>query len=256
MNTNTSLAQKILDEKKQNFKHGLYHYTQIKLAYNSNHIEGSRLTEEQTRYIYETHSICTGDDAAADIDDIMETVNHFKCFDYILDNYDVPVNEDMIKHIHFMLKTNTAAEQLSWFRIGDYKLRPNYIGDTKTSPPNRVGADINMLLDRYNALSDISFNDIVEFHYQFESIHPFQDGNGRVGRLLMFKECLRNNVTPFIIDDEHKLFYYRGLKEFKTEPGYLVDTCLLCQDNYTAAIDYFYPPSSPQININQNHKHR
>lgn len=252
---NLNLAQAMLEEKSAGIKNGLYHYTQVKLAYNSNHIEGSRLSEEQTRYIYETHSICTGDNESASIDDIMEAVNHFKCFDYILDNYDKNLDSEMIKHIHGILKSNTMAEQLSWFRIGDYKLRPNFVGDSKTSSPKMVSSDMDKLLSDYSNLTSVRINDIVDFHFRFESIHPFQDGNGRVGRLIMFKECLKHNITPFIIDDEHKLFYYRGLKEFRNEPGYLTDTCLLCQDNYSSAIRYFYPGNAVQV-ISPKHNGR
>ena len=226
------------EEKKIRLKGGIYHQTQIKLAYNSNHIEGSKLTEEQTRYIYETNTIGLGKEPV-NVDDIIETVNHFQCFDYILDCAEDILSENIVKKLHFMLKSNTSDSRLEWFRVGDYKQRPNMVGDSKTTPPGKVKKEIQQLLFKYQQKSSISFYDIVEFHYYFERIHPFQDGNGRVGRLIMFKECLKHNIIPFIIDERHKLYYYRGLKEFENEKGYLTDTCLSAQDEYGKLLSYF-----------------
>ena len=234
-----SLLFRLRDEKDIKLKGGIYHQTQIKLAYNSNHIEGSRLTEDQTRYIYETNTIGV-DESPANIDDIFETVNHFQCFDYILDCADDLLSEDVIKNIHKILKTNTSDSRKKWFNVGDYKGLRNVIGNCiPTVPPSKVKSEIEQLLYEYQKLRNVTFADIITFHHNFESIHPFQDGNGRVGRLIIFKECLKHNITPFIIDEEHKMFYYRGLKEFKSEPGYLIDTCLSAQDNYKKLLDYF-----------------
>lgn len=233
-----SLLYILREEKKIKLKGGIYHQTQVKLAYNSNHIEGSRLTEEQTRYIYETNTIGAEKEPAR-IDDIMETVNHFQCFDFMLDCVNDILTENIIKKFHAILKTNTSDSRLEWFNIGDYKQRPNMIGESKTTPPSKVKKEIHRLLFEYQQKDCITFEDIVEFHYYFEKIHPFQDGNGRVGRLIMFKECLKHNITPFIIDEMHKLYYYRGLKEFETERGYLIDTCLSAQDQYKELLDYF-----------------
>ena len=234
-----SLLFRLRDEKDIKLKGGIYHQTQIKLAYNSNHIEGSRLTEDQTRYIYETNTIGV-DESPANIDDIFETVNHFQCFDYILDCADDLLSEDVIKNIHKILKTNTSDSRKEWFNVGDYKGLRNVIGNgIPTVPPSKVKSEMEKLLYEYQKLRNVTFADIITFHHNFESIHPFQDGNGRVGRLIIFKECLKHNITPFIIDEEHKMFYYRGLKEFKSEPGYLIDTCLSAQDNYKKLLDYF-----------------
>lgn len=235
------LLERLLEEKEMKLKGGLYHQTQIKLAYNSNRIEGSRLSEDQTRYIYETNTLNMEAEATANVDDIIETVNHFFCFDYMLTQADDKLTETMIKEFHRLLKRNTSYERKEWFRIGDYKTRPNVIGDMKTTEPSKVSYEINKLLDEYNNKKDIIVEDIIEFHHQFESIHPFQDGNGRVGRIIMFKECLKNDIIPFIIDHEHKLFYYRGLKEYKIEKGYLTDTCLSAQDRYKISVEYFFP---------------
>lgn len=201
-------------------------------------MEGSRLTEEQTRYIYETNTIAV-EKIPINIDDIIETVNHFQCFDYILDCADEVLTEKMIKEIHKILKTNTSDSRLSWFNVGEYKSKPNMVGDLQTTSPNQVSAEIKKLLTWYNKKTNIDINDIIEFHYKFEQIHPFQDGNGRVGRLIIFKECLKHNIVPFIIDETHKFYYYRGLREFENEPGYLTDTCLSAQDNYKALLKYF-----------------
>lgn len=233
-----TLLYKLREEKNIKLKGGIYHQTQIKLTYNSNHMEGSRLTEEQTRYIYETNTIGV-EKTPANIDDIIETVNHFQCFDYILDYADEVLTENIIKEIHKILKTNTSDSRLSWFNVGEYKSKPNMVGDLQTTSPNQVSAEIKKLLTWYNKKTDINVNDIIEFHYKFEQIHPFQDGNGRVGRLIIFKECLKHNIVPFIIDETHKFYYYRGLRKFENEPGYLTDTCLSAQDNYKALLKYF-----------------
>lgn len=226
------------EEKRMKLKGGIYHQTQIKLAYNSNHMEGSRLTEEQTRYIYETNTVGL-DKEPVNIDDIIETVNHFQCFDYMLDHAIDILSEGMIKHFHALLKANTSDSRLEWFNVGEYKQRPNMVGESKTTPPKQVKKEMEKLLFNYRQKESIGFEDIVEFHYCFEKIHPFQDGNGRVGRLIMFKECLKHNITPFIIDEMHKLYYYRGLKEFASEKEYLTDTCLSAQDRYQELLDYF-----------------
>ena len=226
----------LLEEKAIKLKGGLYHLTQINFSYNSNHIEGSKLTEEETRYIYETNSFIGNKEKIVSIDDINETVNHFKCFDYILENIDI-LDEKLIKNLHKILKNNTSDSQKEWFKVGDYKLKANFIGDTKTTSPSNVKKEIKKLLEEYNSKNNITFDDIVDFHYKFETIHPFQDGNGRVGRLIMFKECLKNNIIPFIIDEEHKLFYYRGLKNYKEDKAYLIETCLSAQDRYIKLLD-------------------
>lgn len=234
----STLLYRLREEKKIKLKGGIYHQTQIKLSYNSNHMEGSTLTEDQTRYIYETNTIGL-EKEPANIDDIIETVNHFQCFDYILDCADDVLTESIIKKIHSILKTNTSDSRLEWFNVGDYKQRPNMVGDSKTTPPSKVKKDMQRLLFEYSQKESICFEDIVEFHYRFEKIHPFQDGNGRVGRLIIFKECLKHNIVPFIIGEKHKLYYYRGLKEFEIEKGYLTDTCLSAQDTYKEMLEYF-----------------
>lgn len=235
------LLDRLHEEKAMKLKGGLYHQTQIKFAYNSNRIEGSRLSEAQTRYIYETNTISVEPNEAANVDDIIETINHFFCFDYMLAQADEELTEEMIKEFHRLLKRNTSDERKEWFRIGDYKLRPNAVGDMKTTAPAKVASEIQILLMDYRNKKNVRVEDIVDFHYRFEIIHPFQDGNGRVGRIIMFKECLKNNILPFIIDNEHKLFYYRGLNEYISEKGYLMDTCLSAQDQYEEMVSYFYP---------------
>lgn len=234
----TTLLYRLREEKRIRLKGGIYHQTQIKLAYNSNHMEGSRLTEEQTRYIYETNTIGL-EKEPVNVDDIIETINHFQCFDYILDCAEDVLTENIIKKIHFMLKSNTSDSRLDWFQVGEYKQRSNMVGDSKTVPPGKVQKEMQKLLSAYQQKDSISFEDIVAFHYSFEKIHPFQDGNGRVGRLIMFKECLKYNIIPFIIGERYKLYYYRGLKEFEIEKGYLMDTCLSAQDAYKEMLAYF-----------------
>ncbi|GHV59264.1 hypothetical protein FACS1894103_2300 [Campylobacterota bacterium] len=236
-----TLKAYIIEEQQTKLKGGLYHKTQINLAYNSNRIEGSRLTEEQTRYIFETRTIGFADEEAVPVDDIIETSNHFTAFNHLLDTIDLPLSNEIIKSFHRILKTSTSDAAMKWFMVGEWKKRANEVGGIATAAPNSVEKEMSSLNDCYKSIGNISFEDIVEYHYRFERIHPFQDGNGRVGRLIMFRECLKNNIIPFIIDDQHKQFYYRGLKEFTTVRGYLVDTCLSAQDTYTKWVKYFYP---------------
>ncbi|MBR3254088.1 Fic family protein [Candidatus Saccharibacteria bacterium] len=227
-------------ENKLQIKGGIYHQVQIDLTYNSNHIEGSRLTEDQTRYIFETHTVgALAKYEGIRTDDIVETSNHFRCIDYIIDNANRKVNEHMIKRLHFILKNGTSDSLLDWFNVGQYKKMPNTVGGLETTPPEKVADEMRALIKRYQARKVLDLQDLLEFHYQFERIHPFQDGNGRVGRLILFKECLRLNIIPFIIDEELKLFYYRGLKEWKTEPGYLLDTCRAGQDKFRKLLEYY-----------------
>ena len=239
-NGGETLLSRLLEEKEMKLKGGLYHLTQITLAYNSNRIEGSRLSEDQTRYIYETHTIAADPDEAIRIDDITETVNHFRCFDYMLETANEPLCEEIIKTLHKLLKSGTTDSEKKWFAVGDYKKRANIVGDMETVPPAKVAEEVKKLLNDYLNKEQSTIEDIIRFHVRFERIHPFQDGNGRVGRLIMFRECLHNGIVPFIIEDEHKLFYYRGIKEFDSEKGYLTDTCLNSQDIYQKYIDYFY----------------
>lgn len=237
MNT---LLSYLKEEKQAKRKGGLYHKTQVSLAYNSNKIEGSKLTEEQTRYIFETRTIGFKDQEAVPVDDIIETSNHFVAFNYLIDTVDKPLSNEIIKEFHRILKIGTSDATKEWFRVGGWKKLPNEVGGTETSLPKDVKPDMNKLNEWYNSIDDISFENIVEYHYRFEKIHPFQDGNGRVGRLIMFRECLKNNIVPFIIDDSHKQFYYRGLKEFGTVREYMIDTCLSSQDTYREWVKYFY----------------
>ena len=229
------------EQKEMGLKGNLYHNTQIIFAYNTNHIEGSKLTEDQTRYIYETNTILFEGETVASVDDIVETSNHFKLVDYMLDNADKELTEEMIKNFHRILKEGTMDSRKDWFNVGEYKRLANEAGNMKTSSPKQVAKDMQKLMEWYNNLSEVTIKDIIEFHARFEKIHPFQDGNGRVGRIIAFKECLKNNIIPFIILDKDKLFYYRGLKEYqnKTEKGYLIDTCLNAQDQYIKMIKYY-----------------
>lgn len=234
-----SVLFRLREEKEMQLKGGLYHQTQVRLAYNSNHMEGSRLTEDQTRSIYETQTIGITE-GYEKIDDIIETVNHFKCFDYILSVADKELSESIIKQIHLLLKSGTTDSQKEWFAVGDYKKRPNMIGDlNETTQPSKVSSEIKGLLKSYRESSNITFEDIIDFHYKFERIHPFQDGNGRVGRLIMFKECLKYNIPPFIIEDKSKEYYKRGLNQYTTEKGYLIETCRAAQDTYKKLLEYF-----------------
>ncbi len=228
------------EEKQSKRKGGLYHKTQVNLAFNSNKIEGSKLTEEQTRYIFETRTIGFKDQEAVSVDDIIETSNHFIAFDFLIDTLEKPLSNNIIKEFHHILKTGTSDATKEWFNIGEWKKLPNEVGGTETTLPKDVENQMILLNNNYNSKAKIVFEDIVEYHYNFEKIHPFQDGNGRVGRLILFRECLRNDIIPFIIDDEHKQFYYRGLKEFGNIREYLIDTCLSAQDTYNEWVTYFY----------------
>jgi len=236
--TPKTLLDILVEEKNAKLHGGIYHKVQIELTYNSNHIEGSRLTHDQTRYIYETNTIGVTDQTVR-VDDIIETANHFRCIDHIIDKANANITESLMKQLHFILKNGTSDSRLDWFAVGDYKRLPNEVGGQETTPPEIVKSAIRELLDWYNAIEVKKFKDILEFHYRFECIHPFQDGNGRVGRLLLFKECLKNNIIPFVIDEQLKLYYYRGLKEWKREPGFLTDTCYAAQDKFKAWLDYF-----------------
>ena len=237
-NGTSPLLEALRREKEANIKGGIYHRTQIDFTYNSNHIEGSRLTQEQTRYIYETNTIGTTEGGIR-VDDIIETSNHFRCIDYIIDHATAPLSESIIKQLHGLLKSGTSDTSKPWFVVGGYKRLPNEVGGLETVPPETVGTAIRALLKEYKAKKTVDLADILDFHQRFELIHPFQDGNGRVGRLVMFKECLKNGIVPFIITDELKMFYYRGLHEWPQVPGYLTDTCLTAQDNYKRLLDYF-----------------
>ena len=228
-------------EKAAKLHGGIYHKIQIDLTYNANHIEGSRLTHDQTRYIFETNTIGVSD-GAVKVDDVVETANHFKCIDMVIDSANYALSEAFIKQLHAVLKSGTSDSRLDWFVVGDYKRLPNEVGGMDTTAPENVGAEIKKLLAEYNSIANKTFDDLLDFHYRFERIHPFQDGNGRVGRLLLFKECLRNNIVPFIIEDDLKMFYYRGLKEWRNERGYLRDTCLSAQDRFKKYLDYFRIP--------------
>ena len=233
-----SLLAILQEEKASKYSGGIYHKTQIALTYNSNHMEGSRLTHDQTRFIFETNTIGI-ENEVLNVDDIIETTNHFRCIDMIIDHVKTELNEKFIKELHFILKSGTSDSKKDWFAVGDYKKFPNEVGNMKTPLPEDVDNLMKDLLKEYNSKKEKTFEDILDFHVQFERIHPFQDGNGRVGRLIMFKECLKYNIVPFIIEDNLKMFYYRGLKEWNNERGYLVDTCLAAQDRYKACLDYF-----------------
>ena len=233
-----TLLQMLQEEMKMRYSGGIYHKTQIELTYNSNHMEGSRLTHDQTRYIFETNTIGV-EGEALNVDDIVETANHFRCIDKVIGSAGAMLSENYIKELHFLLKNGTSDARLSWFAVGDYKKRPNEVGGRETTLPSEVAEQMKTLLKSYNEKKEKALEDILEFHVAFEQIHPFQDGNGRVGRLIMFKECLKYNVVPFIIEDDLKMFYYRGLAEWKRERGYLRDTCLIAQDKFKAYLDYF-----------------
>lgn len=236
--SDNALLNILKEQKDLKLSGGIYHKTQIELTYNSNHIEGSTLTHDQTRYIFETNTVGI-EKGIVNVDDVVETANHFKCVDYIIDNALKPLSESMIKELHFILKNGTSDSRKDWFNVGDYKKLPNEVGGEETCQPENIKTEMKTLLASYNSIETKSFEQILEFHKNFEKIHPFQDGNGRVGRLIMFKECLANNIIPFIIDEQHKMFYYRGLKEWEFERGFLIDTCLSCQDKYKAWLDYF-----------------
>ncbi|MGP1434699.1 MAG: Fic family protein [Catonella sp.] len=237
-NNNKLLLDILQEEKSSGYSGGIYHKTQIELTYNSNHIEGSSLTHEQTRYIFETNTIGT-ETGNLNVDDVIETANHFRLVSLIIDNAKSMITEEFIKELHLILKNGTSDSRKEWFAVGDYKKLPNEAGGMNTVIPEEVSDKMKELLNEYNTKEEISFEDILDFHAKFEKIHPFQDGNGRVGRLIMFKECLKYNIVPFIIEDDLKMFYYRGLAEWETEKGYLRDTCLTAQDRYKAYLDYF-----------------
>lgn len=234
--TDNKLLNILQEEKNMGLKGGIYHKTQVLLTYNSNHIEGSKLSEEETNLIFETNTISG---TSLNVDDIIETQNHFKCFNYIIDNAKKELNEEIIKKIHYILKINTSDSFKEWFNVGEYKKLPNEVGGSSTTLPLNVKSEIKELLNEYKNIKNKDINTIIWFHQRFETIHPFQDGNGRVGRLIMFKECLHYNIIPFIITDDLKLFYYRGLKEWDNEKGYLIDTCLTAQDRYKKYLAYF-----------------
>lgn len=233
-----TLLDILKEQKVSKYSGGIYHKTQINLTYNSNHIEGSCLSHDQTRYIFETNTIGL-ENEVLNVDDILETANHFRCIDMIIDHAKDVLSEKFIKELHFVLKNGTSDSRKEWFVVGDYKKIPNEVGGMNTTLPEEVAQRMKELLKEYNDKKEKSFEDILDFHVKFERIHPFQDGNGRVGRLILFKECLKYNIVPFIIDDHLKMFYYRGLKEWDYEKGYLIDTCLSAQDKYKADLDYF-----------------
>lgn len=245
LNKHVDMPKTLLDvlraEKAAKLHGGIYHRVQIDLTYNSNHIEGSRLTHDQTRFIFETNTIGMSD-GAVKVDDVVETANHFKCIDMVIDSAAHVLSEAFIKQLHATLKSGTSNSRQDWFAVGDYKKLPNEVGGMDTAQPEEVASQMKKLLSEYNANKEKSFDDLLDFHYRFEWIHPFQDGNGRVGRLVLFKECLRNNIVPFIIDEDTKLYYYRGLKEWERERGYLRDTCLAAQDKFKKYLDYFRIP--------------
>ncbi|KXB93060.1 Fic family protein [Veillonellaceae bacterium DNF00626] len=235
---NSDLLTRLRREKESAIPGGIYHKIQIELTYNSNRMEGSRLSHDQTRYIFETNTIGV-QDKTVNVDDVVETANHFRCIDLVIELANYRLSESLIKQLHGILKSGTSDSRKAWFAVGDYKRLENEVGGNPTAKPENVAKEIKQLLKKYNAEKNKTIYEIIEFHYEFEKIHPFQDGNGRVGRLIMFKECLRNGITPFIIEDDMKEYYYRGLKEWKTESGYLTDTCLAAQDRFKEYMDYF-----------------
>ena len=233
-----TLLDILRDQKEGKYSGGIYHRTQIDLTYNSNHMEGSRLTRNQTRYIFETNTVGV-ENEVLNVDDVIETVNHFHCIDLVIDHADDILSEKFIKKLHLTLKNGTSDSRKDWFVVGEYKKIPNEVGDMDTALPEEVADKMKTLLKEYNVIKEKTLEDILDFYVKFERIHPFQDGNGRVGRLIMFKECLKHNIVPFIIEDNLKLFYYRGLKEWDNEKGYLTDTCLTAQDKYKTYLNYF-----------------
>lgn len=235
--SDNALLQILRDEKSIRMSGGLYHELQVRMTYNSNHIEGSRLSEDQTRLIFETNTVDVGE--GIPVDDIIETVNHFHAIDYVIDTAEEPLTEEIIKELHRILKQSTKDSTLAWFAVGDYKKRANVVGGRETTKPTDVPAQMKALLSEYADINTVTINDIVRFHYEFERIHPFQDGNGRVGRLIALKECLRFGIVPFIIEDSKKMFYYRGLSEWEHEKGYLTDTCLDGQDTFKKLMSMF-----------------
>jgi len=233
--SDNAILQILRDEKEAKISGGLYHELQVRMTYNSNHIEGSKLTEEQTRLIFETNTIDAGD--GVPVDDILETVHHFRAIDYVIDTAEEELSEEIIKHLHYILKHDTKDSTLSWFAVGDYKRRANMVGGRETAKPKDVPKRMKALLEDYNSRGTATVNDVIALHAEFEYIHPFQDGNGRVGRLIVLKECLRHNIIPFIIEDSKKSFYYRGLSEWLNEKGWLTDTCLDGQDTFIRLLD-------------------
>ena len=233
-----TLLERLKAEKASALSDGIYHKVQIELTYNSNHIEGSKLTHDQTRYIFETNTI-SAENEVLNVDDIIETANHFKCIDMIIDNATYRLTEKFIKELHFTLKSGTSDSRKDWFNVGEYKKLPNEVGGKETAKPEDTANKIKTILKDYNQKDEHTLEEIIDFHYRFETIHPFQDGNGRVGRLIMFKECLKNNIVPFIIDEDLKMFYYRGLSEWNDEKCYLTDTCLAAQDKFKKYLEYF-----------------
>lgn len=235
--SDNALLQTLRDEKSIRMPGGLYHELQVRMTYNSNHMEGSKLSEQQTRFIFETNTVDVGE--GIPVDDIIETVNHFRAIDYVIDHAEEPLTEDIIKELHRIIKQGTKDSTLAWFAVGGYKKRPNVVGGKETAKPQDVPARIQALLSRYASLKAVTIHDIIQFHYELERIHPFQDGNGRVGRLVALKECLRFGIVPFIIEDYKKMFYYRGLAQWETEKGYLTDTCLDGQDTFKKLLAMF-----------------
>lgn len=244
--TPANLLEQLRAEKSGGIKGGIYHKLQIDLTYNSNYIEGSKLTHDQTRYIYETNTIGI-EKETLNVDDIVETANHFKCINMVIDQANYLLSEAFIKQLHLTLKNGTSDSRKDWFAVGEYKKMPNEVGGKATAQPEEVADKIKVLLTSYNKVKAKALDEIIAFHYEFEAIHPFQDGNGRVGRLILFKECLRNNIVPFIIDEDLKMFYYRGLREWKKEKGYLLDTCLAAQDKFKQYLEYFRIPYEDKL---------
>ena len=234
------ILQILRDEKDARISGGLYHELQVRMTYNSNHIEGSRLTEDQTRLIFETNTVDVGE--GIPVDDILETVHHFRAIDYVIDTAEEELSEEIIRHLHYILKHDTADSRLSWFSVGEYKKRANMVGGHETAKPGDVPARMKAMLDAYNRKDPVTVNDVIALHADFEYIHPFQDGNGRVGRLVALKECLRHGIIPFVIEDTKKMFYYRGLSEWKNEKGWLTDTCLDGQDTFKRLLDMLEIP--------------
>ena len=237
----SALLQILREQKATSMSGGIYHKVQIDLTYNSNHMEGSRLTHDQTRFIFETNTVGF-ENEPVNVDDIIETANHFRCIDLIIDRAEAPLTESLIKELHRILKSGTGDSRKDWFAVGEYKKVPNEVGGYDTTLPENVSAEMGSLLLCYNSQKEMTIEDLIDFHVAFERIHPFQDGNGRVGRLILFKECLKYNIVPFIIEDNLKFFYYRGLKEWDRERGYLTDTCLTAQDRFKAYLNYFRIP--------------
>lgn len=234
----SDLLERLRMEKETSLSGGIYHKVQIELTYNSNHMEGSRLTYDQTRYIFETNTIGVQDESI-NVDDIVETANHFRCIDLVIEQANYALSESFIKQLHLLLKNGTSDSRKAWFAVGEYKKMPNEVGGRETAKPQDVASRMQALIKQYNGIKEKTLFDLLNFHYHFERIHPFQDGNGRVGRLILFKECLKLKIVPFIIEDDLKEFYYRGLAEWKNEQGYLVDTCLTAQDRFKVYMDYF-----------------